>query len=234
MNQFFITLQAVTMTVEQKNVIVNQINTINEIINNFEGAVGPQGPPGPQGPIGPTGPRGQQGPIGQQGPVGPQGPPGTFATAYANVYDNATQTVANNEPVRFNQFDQPGSVITGGITATSTTLTVSEAGDYAVDWNASFLPPDNHCAFGIFINGTVAAATLSGLAVFPGEQVDVVGATAIIRLAANDAVQLRALIPVTSTQTTITLSGTITYPPFGGVADQQITSASLRLIKLST
>ncbi|GMK44168.1 hypothetical protein PghCCS26_12950 [Paenibacillus glycanilyticus] len=54
-----------------------------------------------------------------------------------------------------------------------------------------------------------------------------------MRLAANDVVELRALIPATSTQTAINISAVIQYPPFGGVADQPIASASLRIIKLT-
>ncbi|WP_127532984.1 hypothetical protein [Paenibacillus kobensis] len=229
-NQLFITLQTVNLTVEQTNVINNHINTINTIINNFQGVTGPQGPPGPAGPAGPMG---LPGPAGPQGAQGVQGPPGSFSPAYANVYDNAVQNIVNNQPVRFNQFDQPGSIMAGGITATATSLTVTDAGDYSVDWNVSFLPPPTHCALGIFVTGTLIPSTTSGLAVADGQQIDDVGASAIIRLAANDVVELRGLIPATSTQTSFNLSNTIQYPPFGGVADQPIASASLRLIKLS-
>ncbi|WP_435170546.1 hypothetical protein [Paenibacillus glycanilyticus] len=117
--------------------------------------------------------------------------------------------------------------------ATATSLTVPTAGDYTADWSVSFLPPPTHCAFGIFINGTLHPATTSGLAVTDGQQVNDVGATAIMRLGANDVVELRALIPATSTQTAINISAVIQYPPFGGVADQPIASASLRIIKLT-
>lgn len=98
----------------------------------------------------------------------------------------------------------------GGILATATSLTVPTAGDYTADWSVSFLPPPTHCAFGIFINGVLNPAPTSGLAVTDGQQVNDVGATAILRLAANDVVELRALIPAaTSAPAIINISGVI-------------------------
>jgi hypothetical protein len=109
----------------------------------------------PPGPPGPPGPQGEPGPV---GPQGPQGPPGIFSPVYANIYDNADQTLIRgvNELVRFNQFNQLGSVKFGGITATANSLTVPVDGDYAVLWQTMFLsePDQQHAAFGIFVNGT--------------------------------------------------------------------------------
>ncbi|MGO4107070.1 hypothetical protein [Paenibacillus sp. YAF4_2] len=234
-NELFIIMETVNLTTVQQNTFNTMINQINNTINIFEkqGPTGPQGPTGIQGPVGPQGVQGIQGPAGAQGPQGEQGPAGAFSPAYANIYDNAAQTLINGQAVRFNQFDQPSSVMAGGIIATATSLTVPTAGDYTTDWSVSFLPPPTHCAFGIFINGVLHPATTSGLAVTDGQQVNNVGATAIARLAAGDVVELRALIPPTSTQVAINISAVIQYPPFGGVADQPIASASLRIIKLT-
>jgi hypothetical protein len=122
----------------------------------------------------------------------------------------------------------------GGITATATSLTVPVSGDYAVLWQTSFLPipTQNHCAFGIFVNGVLRDATRAGQAAFSDQEFSTVSAVAIISLNANDVIELRALIPATSTQTAIQLSSVIQYPPFGGVANQPINSATLRTFKL--
>ncbi|WP_152970762.1 hypothetical protein [Bacillus sp. FJAT-28004] len=133
--------------------------------------------------------------------------------------------------VRFNQFNQPGSVTFGGITVTTNSLTVAAAGDYAVLWETIFLASDSthqHCAFGIFVNGTLQDSTRSGEAIFVGQQTGSIDGDAILSLLAGDVITLRALIPATSTQNDITLTSTVLYP--GAV--QPINSASLRVIKL--
>jgi hypothetical protein len=204
-----------------------------------QGSQGPQGPQGDQGPQGLQGPQGDQGPQGLQGPQGdqgPQGPPGTFSPIYANIYDNENQELVRdvNELVRFNQFDQPGSIIVGGITATANSLSVPEDGDYAILWQAVFFPTEGsqHAAFGIFVDGSIAPATTSGVAVFSDQEIGVTSSVAILSLTAGQTLTLQVLIPDTSTQTTVELAATVQYPPFGGVADQPINSASLRIFKL--
>jgi hypothetical protein len=140
-----------------------------------------------------------------------------------------------NELVRFNQFNQPGSVTFGGIIPTQNSLTVPVAGDYAVHWETMFLQisGQQHAAFGIFVNGTTLInSTRSGQATFADQEIGIVGSFAIISLQAGDTLTLRLLIPQTSTQTTVNLSALVQYPPFGGVADQPINSASLRIFKL--
>ncbi|MBY6037810.1 hypothetical protein KUV80_14150 [Fictibacillus nanhaiensis] len=170
------------------------------------------------------------------GPPGPPGPPGTFSPVYANIFDNANQVLVRgtNERVRFNQFNQPQSVIFGGITATATSLTVPVAGDYSVLWETVFLPipGQQHAAFGIFVNGTLQDSTRSGSAAFSDQQFNIVSSVSILSLAAGDTLELRLLIPATSTQTTVNLNATIQYPPFNNVANQPINSASLRIFKL--
>lgn len=217
--QLTLTVQLLQNTVTQINNIMTFITNIENIMNTILNTPGAPGAPGPQGP---------------QGPQGIPGLNGIFSPVYANLYDNADQELVGNQPVRFNQFNQPGSVKFGGITTTATSLTVPVAGDYAVLWETLFLPnpAEQHCAFGIFVNGTLRDATRSGLAVFTDQQVSSVGSVAIVTLAAGDVVELRALIPPTSTQTMIHLSARIQYPPFGGVADQPVNSASLRIFKL--
>ncbi|WP_171050723.1 hypothetical protein [Bacillus sp. BHET2] len=136
--------------------------------------------------------------------------------------------------VRFNQFDQPESVLVGGITATANSMTVPEDGDYAVLWQTVFLPGpgSQHAAFGIFIDGSLAPATRSGVAVFSDQEIGVSSSVAILSLTLGQTLTLQALIPATSNQTTIDLASNVQYPPFGGVADQPINSASLRIFKL--
>ncbi|WP_141501530.1 collagen-like protein [Paenibacillus luteus] len=199
-----------------------------------QGPAGPQGLSGAQGVAGAQGPAGAQGATGTQGVTGPQGPTGTFSPVYGSIYDNDSQTLGADEAVRFNQFDQPDVVLFGGLTATATTLTVPVDGDYSIMWEIVFLPEEvaTHCAFGIFVNGSLQNSTRSGIAVFTDQEVGAVGSDSILRLLSGDVIELRALIPATSTQTTIDLSAEIQYPPFGGVADQPINSASIRIIRL--
>ncbi len=236
-DQLFLNLQTVNLTTVQETTVVNQVNTITNIVNQIgpPGPAGPPGPPGPPGPQGEQGPQGVPGVPGVPGPQGPMGPPGAFSPAYASIFDRTHQLLHDNEPVHFNQFDQPESIVAGGITATNTSLIVSAAGDYQVDWVVSFLPMSGriHNAFGIFVNDSLRLSTTSGQVIFDGQQGNTVGAAAIIRMEANDVVQLRALIPEPSSQESIEIDNRIQYPPFGGVADQPIASASLRLIKLS-
>ncbi|MGO4374050.1 hypothetical protein AB4Z21_25470, partial [Paenibacillus sp. MCAF20] len=183
-NQLFLTVENITMTTVQMNTIINVINNINTIINEN----GPPGPPGPQGPAGPQGPQGIQ---------GIQGPAGTFSPVYASVFDTGAQHLVPGDLVRFNQFDQAGSIAVGGITATATSITVPIAGDYSLSWQVSFLPipGQTHCAFGLFVNNNLVPSTTSGLAAFQDHQITSIGASVIVRLAAGDVLQVRPLFP---------------------------------------
>ncbi|QFT88392.1 hypothetical protein FIU87_07035 [Bacillus sp. THAF10] len=178
------------------------------------------------------------GPPGPPGPKGSEGPPGTFSPVYGNIFDNAEQTLGrgSNGIVRFNQFDQPTSVLFGGVTATATSLTVPVDGDYAVYWQNAVVTNTRiqHAAFGVFVNGTLQDSTRSGLSLFTGQENSLVGvgSFSILSLKAGDVMTLQALIPATSNQTIINLSSNVQYPPFGGTADQPINSASLKVIKL--
>jgi hypothetical protein len=133
--------------------------------------------------------------------------------------------------VRFNQFNQPGSVIIGGIVATAFSLTVPVAGDYAVLWETIFLATDGnhqHAAFGIFVNGTLQDSTRSGIAIFMQQQSTSIDGDAILSLRAGDVITLQALIPPASAQNDIPLTSIVQYPG----ANQPINSASLRIFKL--
>lgn len=223
LEQMVIELSNIVNILENPQQEINQINVliqnIENIINNVLGTPGAPGAPGEQG---------------IPGPQGPMGVPGTFSPVYANIFDTNDQWLEPNQPVRFNQFDQPGSILFGGITATQTSLTVPVAGDYAILWEVVFLPvpTQTHCAFGVFVNGILQNSTRSGTAAFQDQEFDNTGSVAILRLNAGDVIELRALIPPGSSQTAIQLSSLIQYPPFGGTADQPINSASLRTFKL--
>jgi hypothetical protein len=217
------------------------------------GATGPTGPNGANGGTGPTGPTGAKGVIGATGlmgvtgatgatgvtgatgatgPTGATGATGVLSTVYGYIFDNADQDPSKVNPiVRFNQFNQPGSVIFGGVVATTTSLTVPVAGDYEVLWEAIFLATDGnhqHAAFGIFVNGILQDSARSGVAVFMQQQVDTMNGDAILSLLAGDVITLQALIPPASTQNDIPLTSTVQYPG----AIQPINSASLRIFKL--
>ncbi|WP_208543898.1 hypothetical protein [Paenibacillus protaetiae] len=258
LNQLFLKVHKATGNNEMTLIIVDQMNIINQMVGatipgppGQQGPQGPEGPPGPLGPEGPQGPPGVPGPAGPQGlqgdpgppgprgvpgpqgPQGPQGPPGPVYPVYASVYDNDYQTVEDGQPVRFNQFNQAGSVLAGGVIASETSLSVPADGDYAIDWTASFVPPLPHCVFGLFVNGILAESSTSGLTVLDGQQINVVSNSAILPLAAYDSIELRAIIPPSSEQLAIQLSSVIAYNGYGGTADQPIASAVLRLFKLS-
>lgn len=89
------------------------------------------GPTGPTGLTGPTGPTGLTGPT---GPTGPAGPSGVVNSAFGRKYDNSENTItleaniANTIPLGSTG---PTSNVTTG---TQNALTITEAGNYKVDY----------------------------------------------------------------------------------------------------
>jgi hypothetical protein len=160
---------------------------------------------------------------------------GIFSPVYAYIFDNDDQVLVRgtNELVRFNQFNKTGSVKFGGIIPTEHSLTVPVAGDYAVLWKTMFLPDadQQQAAFGIFVDGKLIDSTRFGQTSFSDREIGIVG-QAIVSLKYKETLTLRTLIPPTSTNTNVTLSARIQYPPSNYVADQPINSASLTVFKL--
>lgn len=89
------------------------------------------GPPGPIGPAGPTGITGLRGPIGPTGPRGPASELSTFLYVYTMT--NGVM-VMDQAPVLF---DGTNSVIVGDISYSSGTITLINAGYYAISFAIS-------------------------------------------------------------------------------------------------
>lgn len=99
------------------------------------GRTGPTGPAGPQGAQGPTGPTG---PTGSTGATGATGPGGTASglEAYGGRYNSSTQLLFFTQadqtiPVTLNS-TMPARNVTY---STANSLTVTESGDYLIDYN---------------------------------------------------------------------------------------------------
>ncbi|MBP1924211.1 hypothetical protein J2Z76_000064 [Sedimentibacter acidaminivorans] len=153
------------------------------------GDTGPIGPTGDTGPIGPTGDTGPIGPTGDTGPTGPTGdtgPTGPGVTTYGYVYELATiadATVVGGADVPFSN-NGPLANITH--TVGTTTVTVTLAGSYQIDYSLS-ITAGIGAAIAIAVNGTVDASTPISALVATGE----LSGTAILPLAAGDVITLR-------------------------------------------
>jgi hypothetical protein len=128
------------------------------------GAQGPAGPAGSNGAQGPAGPSGSNGAQGPAGPVGPQGPQGIQGPAgsggfidYAYIYNVGPQVIALQADI---PFDTNGP-LTSGIshTPSSTTVLLTNAGTYLVNWSVSGVEPNQ---FTVFLNGAPVAGSTYG------------------------------------------------------------------------
>ncbi len=146
------------------------------------GATGPTGltgPTGSAGSIGPTGPTGPTGPAGTTGPTGPAGPVATPDFAY--IYNLAAQTVAIESAVTF---DSNGP-ISGFTHATgASTVSVTDAGTYLVDFSTSATEVSQ---FALTVNGVPMPQSTYGSGA--GTQQD--NGQTILVLAAGDVLGLR-------------------------------------------
>jgi hypothetical protein len=105
-------------------------------------AAGPQGPAGPLGPVGPMGPA---------GPMGPMGPAATVTPPqYGYISNTSAQTVPAAGAVTFDS-----SSTTSGISlSTSSTILVSNAGDYRIVFSVSGTAADQ---FTLDVNGAAVS-----------------------------------------------------------------------------
>lgn len=156
------------------------------------GATGETGPTGVTGETGPTGVTGETGPTGATGETGPTGETGeTGATgaglqSFGNVYELATvtdSTVIGGADVPFSN-NGPLSGVTH--TAGSTTITVPNTGNYAIEYTVS-LTAGIGSAIAIAVNGTVNPSTNISALVGVGE----LSGVTILSLTAGDSLTLR-------------------------------------------
>lgn len=159
------------------------------------GPTGPTGPAGPTGPLGPTGATGTPGATGETGATGPTGPAGTIGT-FASVTSSATQTLADNADVVFEDSATLSNVTVDG---THTTLTVATGGKYLVNWGVSTAGSSGTLA--VTVNGTVLSHLKIGIG---GGSAKIIGMEGIVTLAAGDVVTLRN---VSTTTFTISANG---------------------------
>ncbi|WP_143328829.1 collagen-like protein, partial [Clostridium beijerinckii] len=150
------------------------------------GATGPAGDTGVTGPTGDTGVTGPTGDTGVTGPTGPTGPTGAGLAADGYVYQLATiadATVIGGADVPFSN-NGPLSGVTH--TPGTTTVTVSTAGVYEVNYGVS-ITAGIGAQIAIAVNGTVDASTPISALVATGE----ISGNAILTLAAGDVITLR-------------------------------------------
>lgn len=156
----------------------------------FTGPQGPIGPPGPQGtqgntgPSGPPGPQGAIGPQGTQGLPGPQGPPGPAGglADFAYIYSTAEQDVAEDAAVLFNS---PATLAPISFTPTSSTVNLTEAGSYKIDFQIS-AGTGGGSVWGLTIDGITSPArtfvSRSGNNQVSGDLIITIAAPAVITL----------------------------------------------------
>ncbi|MPW26513.1 collagen-like protein [Alkalibaculum sp. M08DMB] len=122
------------------------------------GPTGDTGPIGPAGDTGPIGPTGDTGPIGPTGDTGPTGPAGLQGLAeYAYIYNTDAGVIALEEDIPFSN----NGIITPGIIHAPGTTTISlvNAGDYAVWFNVAGVEPNQ---FTLFQNGAPVDGAIYG------------------------------------------------------------------------
>ncbi|MDD9781338.1 hypothetical protein PVE99_02675 [Priestia megaterium] len=159
------------------------------------------------------------GDTGPAGATGPTGATGSVSTDFGYVYNNVAQTVAAGDDVTFNNITGPFG---GGVTATDTTITVANAGNYLVMYEVA---PQ----FALLNTQTAYAITLNG-APQPSIRYGQIGSTL------GDSHNL-----VGSAILTIPAGGTLTLRNVGGTADtlittvdgQTVVNASISVFKLS-
>ncbi|WP_032079773.1 BclA C-terminal domain-containing protein, partial [Clostridium drakei] len=155
----------------------------------IQGVTGPTGATGIQGVTGSTGATGIQGVTGPTGATGIQGvtgPTGAGLSAYGYVYELATladATVVGGADV---PFSNNGYLTNVSHTPGTTTITVTNAGIYQINYNIS-ITDGVGSSLAIAVNGTVDASTPIIALVATGE----ISGSAILTLAAGDAITLR-------------------------------------------
>lgn len=208
-------------------------------LDGVTGPVGPTGPTGPgdfsgstgpTGPIGPTGPAGPIGPTGSTGPVGSTG--GDGLNSYGFIQNDTNITIANDSPIMFDVITK--SVLFGGMSATITTMTVPNTGNYLIAFVIDPVSPATTTGANAVVSATITIidpATSSIVAMFPfatdvpisSPGVVTLAGKAITSMDAGNEVQL-----INTSGTPLIFSNTSITGPAGTT----ITNATLSVIQL--
>lgn len=185
-----------------------------------QGPQGIQGLQGNQGPMGPQGPQGVHGAEGQMGPQGPQGVPGAMGPqglqgvpgkdcdntnccnfAYLNVFSQMDQTVAaHNQANNFAVFEKVNDATVDfdtSLAASQGIIKFLKDGDYLISWVADgmlaspFPAPVPSWGFGLYLNNVfVPGSAAAGFSQSPDDDASVLTENIIIKIKANDILQL--------------------------------------------
>lgn len=161
------------------------------------------GPTGPRGLVGPTGP------TGLTGPTGPTGPSGVVSSAFGRKYDNSENTISLEANIATTiplASTGPTSNITTG---TQNALTITEAGNYKVDYYFSGSTSANaNVTVELKQNATPIGSTTITKDTIANEEIDFVGSS-INAFAIGDNISLG--IEATSTVNVTPATGTGAY-----------------------
>lgn len=156
------------------------------------------------GPTGPTGTTGATGATGATGPTGPTGPAGTGLDAYGGRYSTIDQTFTTTAGTP-TQIELANAMPTLDIDITTNTnaLTINDAGDYELTYNA-LAEVDNagNLTLAIRNNGTNIPGTVQTLTLTANES-ESFGGSIVVTLTAG------SIIDLALTSTTDTTDGTV-------------------------
>ena len=174
------------------------------------GLTGPTGPTGLTGPTGPTGLTGLTGPIGPTGltgptgATGPTGPAGTGLDAYGGRYSTIDQTftTTTGTPTQIELANVMPSLDID-ITTNPNALTITDAGDYELTYNA-LAEVDNagNLTLAIRNNGTNIPGTVQTLTLTANES-ESFGGSIVVTLTAGSIIDLALTSTVDTTDGTV-------------------------------
>ena len=171
------------------------------------GPTGPTGPTGLTGPTGPTGLTGPTGPTGLTGPTGatgPTGPAGTGLDAYGGRYSTIDQTftTTTGTPTQIELANVMPSLDID-ITTNPNALTITDAGDYELTYNA-LAEVDNvgNLTLAIRNNGTNIPGTVQTLTLTANES-ESFGGSIVVTLTAGSIIDLALTSTVDTTDGTV-------------------------------
>ena len=171
------------------------------------GLTGPTGPTGLTGPTGPTGLTGATGPTGLTGPTGatgPTGPAGTGLDAYGGRYSTIDQTftTTTGTPTQIELANVMPSLDID-ITTNPNALTITDAGDYELTYNA-LAEVDNagNLTLAIRNNGTNIPGTVQTLTLTANES-ESFGGSIVVTLTAGSIIDLALTSTIDTTDGTV-------------------------------
>ena len=168
------------------------------------GLTGTTGPTGATGLTGPTGPTGATGLTGTTGPTGATGPAGTGLDAYGGRYSTIDQTftTTTGTPTQIELANVMPSLDID-ITTNPNALTITDAGDYELTYNA-LAEVDNagNLTLAIRNNGTNIPGTVQTLTLTANES-ESFGGSIVVTLTAGSIIDLALTSTVDTTDGTV-------------------------------